>query len=512
MEILDCTLRDGGYYTNWDFDKSIVNNYLDAINNLPIEYIEIGYRSKPLKGYFGEYFYLPLYLIKEISRKSTKKLVLMIDEKNTSIEDIDDLLGPVKEHIEMIRLAVNPANFMRAIDLAKEIKKLELKIGLNMMYMSKYNEYPEFIEHLPLVDDVVDYLYMVDSYGGVMPNDVKEIFNIVRSKTKVKIGFHGHNNLELGLINTLTAIDCGVDIVDATITGMGRGAGNLKTELLLTALNSKGELDVDFNYLTKVVDKFSFLQEKFGWGTNLPYMVSGANSLPQKDVMEWVGKRFYSYNTIIRTLNNKSKGISDNIELNDFKPDYSTDKVLIIGGGPSATNHAKALNEFLKRNPDIILIHTSSKNVKAYELVKNKQIHCLSGNEGYRLESIFNERIDERIDERIAVLPPFPRKMGTYVPNFFKGSAFQISSIRFDDLNNESVTTLAVQIALDLNANELYFVGYDGYREPVSTNELELFNENKLIFSKLHEKKINCCSLTQSDYEELSISSVFAYL
>ena len=68
--------------------------------------------------------------------------------------------------------------------------------------------------------------------------EVKE-HDLVKSKSDVKIGFHGHNNLELALINTLTAIDCGADIVDATVTGMGRGAGNLKTELLLTALNSR---------------------------------------------------------------------------------------------------------------------------------------------------------------------------------------------------------------------------------------------------------------------------------
>ena len=107
---------------------------------------------------------------------------------------------------------------------------------------------------------------------------------MVRSKTNVKLGFHGHNNLEMALANTLTAIDEGIDIVDATITGMGRGAGNLKTELLLTVLNAKGVLDFPYNELSKTVDDFTELQSHYEWGTNLPYMVSGANSLPQKQV------------------------------------------------------------------------------------------------------------------------------------------------------------------------------------------------------------------------------------
>ena len=89
------------------------------------------------------------------------------------------------------------------------------------------------------VNNVADYFYMVDSYGGVYPEDVEKIYKEVKKHINVKIGFHSHNNLELGLINSITAIHCGVDIIDATITGMGRGAGNLKMELLLTFLHSK---------------------------------------------------------------------------------------------------------------------------------------------------------------------------------------------------------------------------------------------------------------------------------
>ena len=60
LKILDCTLRDGGYYTNWDFDDSTVESYIESINNLPIDFIEIGYRSIKLDGYLGKYFYLQL--------------------------------------------------------------------------------------------------------------------------------------------------------------------------------------------------------------------------------------------------------------------------------------------------------------------------------------------------------------------------------------------------------------------------------------------------------------------
>ena len=141
----------------------------------------------------------------------------------------------------MIRIAIDPKNMERAIELAKEVKKEGFKVAFNVMYMSNWKADSSFLNTFKRVEIVIDYFYMVDSYGGVMPEDVKETIQLVKSKTNVPLGFHGHDNLEMGLINTITAIDAGCDIVDATVTGMGRGAGNLKTELLLTYLeNAKG--------------------------------------------------------------------------------------------------------------------------------------------------------------------------------------------------------------------------------------------------------------------------------
>ena len=123
------------------------------------------------------------------------------------------------------------------------------------------------------VNGIADLFCMVDSYGGVYPDDVQEMLLIVKENVTCPVGFHGHNNLELGLINTLTAINNGVDFVDTTILGMGRGAGNLKTELLLTYMNKNSGLDVDFNVLGDIILAFSGLLKKYEWGTNLPYML-----------------------------------------------------------------------------------------------------------------------------------------------------------------------------------------------------------------------------------------------
>jgi 4-hydroxy 2-oxovalerate aldolase len=107
------------------------------------------------------------------------------------------------------------------------------------MHMSTLADEKESLELIPQVDEVADYFYMVDTFGGVYPKGVNDTIALVRSKIKVKLGFHGHNNLKMALVNTLGAIDEGIHILDAIVTGMGRGTANLKTELLLTVLNAK---------------------------------------------------------------------------------------------------------------------------------------------------------------------------------------------------------------------------------------------------------------------------------
>lgn len=511
FKILDCTLRDGGYYTNWDFDKDLVKMYFQSFNHLPVDYLEIGYRSNPMNKYLGEYFYCPEYILKQTRELSNKKLVIILNEKDVRAEHVPDLLGPCRGYIAMVRIAIDPQNFTRALKLAEAVKSLNFEVGFNVMYMSNWSDYPDFLNQLENVNGIADYFYMVDSYGGVYPNDVKDTFNIVREKTDVDLGFHGHNNLQLGLINTLTAIECGVSIVDSTVTGMGRGAGNLSTELLLTALNAKDVLkQVDFNALSKIVDPFAKMQKDYDWGTNLPYMVSGANSLPQKEVMEWVTKRYYSLNSIIRALSNKSLGVKDNVELKEFNTKGDNyDEAIIIGGGPSASNFSKAVKEFIQNKPNCFIIHSSSKNAKKYKDVDCLQIHCLAGNEGHRLEEALHE-ISET--NKMAILPPYPRTMGTYIPSNLEKVSYQLNEITFTSKYLESVTSLAFEILVKMKIKRCYVIGYDGYDGNISPQEMELFNENEYLFNKIKEKGINPVALTPTKYSELNQQSVFSLI
>lgn len=512
FKILDCTLRDGGYYTNWDFDKDLVKTYFKSFNKLPVDYLEIGYRSNPMSTYLGEYFYCPPHVLRSCKELSNKKLVIILNEKDVRPSMVDVLLRPCLGYIDMVRIAIDPQNFKRALLLAETIKKMGFEVGFNVMYMSNWESEKEFLGQIKEIKGIADYFYMVDSFGGVYPEDVRKTYELVKNQTDVKIGFHGHNNLEMGLINTLTAIECGVDIVDATITGMGRGAGNLKTELLLTALNSKEELEVDFNALSEITGLFSTIQKSYEWGTNLPYMVSGGNSLPQKEVMEWVSKRFYSFNSIIRALHNQKTGVSDNQEYPKITKDRKFKEAIIIGGGPSAQMHFDAIKEYIQEKDagEVCIIHSSSRNAKAFNKLKADQYFCLIGSEGQRLEKVFNNL--GRFESQ-CILPPFPRKMGTYVPDVITSSTYELEAFALQDMPQDSATVLAIELAIALQCEELSIVGYDGYSENnLGQKEHELFLENDQIFRSYIDNGIKLHTLTPTKYKNIPVESIYGKL
>lgn len=506
MKILDCTLRDGGYYTDWDFDDRLVESYVDAMNVLPVDAIEVGYRSLPSKNYMGRYGYSPRFVMEELRARCTKKIALMLNEKDIRPKDLPTVLDPVRDCIDMVRMAIAPDNMERAVELGRAVAERGVAVAFNVMYMSKWREMPAFLEQLPKLNGWVDCINMVDSFGGVTPDDVREIFAMVREHTTVPIGFHGHNNLEMALVNTLAAIDCGAASVDATVLGMGRGAGNLKLELLLAFLNKSG-LEVDFNTLGNVVERFMVLQRRYGWGTSLPYMLSGANSLPQKEVMAWVSNRLLSLNSIVRALENKRLHIEDNDKFPIYEAVPSR-RVLIVGGGPKTVEHIEAIRTLLASDPSITIVHASSRNASLLRDMPNPQIFCLVGDEGHRMERVFDGLGDFRGQ---CILPPYPRRMGTDVPASVADRTFELKQVTFTDQYTDSCTSMALQAALDMQAESVMVVGYDGYTDMVLTQkERDLTTENEYILSAFGRVfGGEFVSLTPTIYNALRVDSIY---
>ena len=507
IKVLDCTLRDGGYYTNWDFSRSTVINYVKAMDELPIDIIEIGYRSISKEEYYGEFFYTPINTIDSIKQITNKPIALILNERELNNGDIEYLLKPCLNKIFLIRLAVDPSNLGGAILKAKYIKSMGFKVAFNVMYLSDWIDDEIFLLNFKGIENYIDYLYLVDSYGGVFPKQIESFIKKVKIITKVKLGFHGHNNLELALANTLSAITSGIDIIDSTVMGMGRGAGNLKTELLISVLFKSSK--VNFNSFSTLLEDFNDLQKKYNWGTNLPYILAGIHSIPQKQIMNWIQKGFYSFNSIVNALNNK---IHNKIgaKYPNLKLTQNYENSLIIGGGVSVLNHLEAIKVYLSSSDTTLIIFSSSRYLKYFQEFFDKSIVCLVGNENERLNSI-NKNMN--FENTKFILPPSPREMGTFIPKGLERNTFELSNS--ETLKNSVIShcSVSIETSKNLGIDTIFLIGFDGYKETeTKSKEVELFRENDEIFKKYRDTGTTLTSITPTTYKNITASSIYSFI
>ena len=231
--ILDCTLRDGSYVIGFQFTCEQVENIVGCLAACGLEWIELGHGQalgSPAKETDLDYA--------KVARKaaSKTKIGMLADARATKLEQLD----PLKPYLDFIRIGVNVNKTHEAIPMIHHAKSLGFIVSVQM-YRSSALPPPQVLEQAQAIDDLgVDVIYFVDTSGRLLPPQVTEHIQLLKSSLKTPIGFHGHDHLGLALANSLAAIQAGCDWVDATLMGMGRDAGNTQLEALVIALEKMG--------------------------------------------------------------------------------------------------------------------------------------------------------------------------------------------------------------------------------------------------------------------------------
>jgi 4-hydroxy 2-oxovalerate aldolase len=274
-KIVDCTIRDGGLVNNWDFSVEFVQYLYKTLNEAGVDYMEIGYKNSPklLKDSepVGPWRFLDDDFLKNVIQdKQTTKLSAMVDIGRV---DENDILPREKSLLDLIRVACYIKDVDKALELVKVFHHRGYETTLNIMSVSNV-KVSQLIEAFEMIShSVVDVVYIVDSYGSLMPNDINYLVKKFQTHLPDKrLGAHMHNNLQLGFANTLTAADNGVEMLDSSVYGLGRAAGNCPTELLVAQLKNKYSL----RPVLDMIEKYMIpLREKEEWGYIISYMITG---------------------------------------------------------------------------------------------------------------------------------------------------------------------------------------------------------------------------------------------
>ncbi len=232
VKILDCTTRDGGHTTNWNFDDNFVFALMEKLNNSGVNYYEIGYRNHydtDNKGRF--YNCTPEMLEKFYKNKGQLQLGVMTDTKRFSEKDFS---GAENDFIDFVRIACHPDRIQDTLVIAELLNKRKYKVFVQLMDIS--NVEADGYIHLYSWENksILESLYFADSYGTITPEETEKYFNKLKILGYEKISFHGHNNSGFALENSIKAAQSGAYSIDVTQDGIGRCGGNLDFKYLET--------------------------------------------------------------------------------------------------------------------------------------------------------------------------------------------------------------------------------------------------------------------------------------
>ncbi|MCU7816963.1 MAG: aldolase catalytic domain-containing protein [Candidatus Thiodiazotropha sp. (ex Rostrolucina anterorostrata)] len=280
LKVLDCTIRDGGLINNYHFTNDFVKVVYRAACDSGVDIIELGKKLAVSEEYprdkFGKWNFCDdddLKMVIDSHECENRPLVAVMFDIGRV--DVDNLKPREQSPFDMARVACYVPDIDKGLDLVKRSKDMGYETTINIMACSAAIR-TELIEALNQVEETaeLDYLYLVDSYGAFYSEQVTDYLSLYKKYAPSKeLGFHAHNNQQLAFANTQQAIIDGVNLLDATINGIGRGAGNCNLELLLNFLkNPKFDVEPIYKAIQEV---FVPLRQEIEWGFNDIYGISG---------------------------------------------------------------------------------------------------------------------------------------------------------------------------------------------------------------------------------------------
>jgi len=279
IKVVDCTIRDGGLMNNHQFDDKIVKVVYETCVAAGVDYMELGYKSsrKGIKvGVHGDWKYCTEETLRRIvgGNETSLKLCVMADAERCDYKE--DILPKKDSVLDMIRVATYIHQIPTALEMVKDAHDKGYETTVNLMAASVIPEAELSAGLEMLAKSEAKAIYVVDSFGAFYSEQVRALVKKYLSYCKdsgKEVGVHMHNNMQLAFANTIEGIIEGANYLDATMAGLGRGAGNCPMELLLGFLrNPKFKLRPVLQLLQ---DYLVPLRQKMDWGPSVPYHIGG---------------------------------------------------------------------------------------------------------------------------------------------------------------------------------------------------------------------------------------------
>lgn len=511
MHILDCTLRDGGYCNQWKFGFKNTQKIVQSLIEANINIIECGFLTNQIEYDANVSKYTTLEEIKRIlpGKNGEKMFVVMM---NYGEYDVDDLPVCDGDSIDGVRVAFHKKDLDEALKVCKRLKEKGYKVFVQPMVSLGYTD-EEFLSLINKVNEFMPYaFYIVDSFGMMKKKNLMRLFYMVEHNLNesIWIGFHSHNNMQLAYSNAQNLVEAQTSrnlIIDSSIYGMGRGAGNLNTELFVEYLNENIGTTYVLKPLLNVIDEIlnEFYQTN-SWGYSLPNYLSAvysvhpnyANYLSEKNtltveamdeifcMMNQEKKYEYDKNYIENLyLQYMETGKSQEIHRDELQQFIQGKEVLLIAPGKSSEEEKEKIAQYAKQK-NVIAVSINFD----YQHVETKYIFLSNLRRFKELE------MDKK--NKCIVTSNIPAD-GVYLQTKY----FEL--LTKEDTVKDNAGMMAIRFFINMGTKKIVLAGFDGYSHDVQKNyalpQMTFATKNTLV-DMLNE---GMCKVLQEYRKEIEI-------
>lgn len=382
IQILDCTLRDGAYINGSKFGTPAIKGIIKKMQDARIDVIECGWLKDTEHEMGSSYYHIPSDLEQYLIEKDPKKIyVVMIDWDRYDTSVLPEYDG---KSIDAVRVVFPHGKHVQGIEVGKKIREKGYRVFFQIANTLAYSDQ----ELEELVRDMNEFmpesLSVVDTFGAMYEEDLERILRVVDSglDKRIKLGFHSHNNQQLAFANATKFIkllenDDRDIIVDTSLCGMGRGAGNATTELVANYINGKHNGNYDMNAIMDAIDMYmGQFEAKYTWGYSTQYFIAGmyqchvnniayllnnhrTNFHDMRNIIDSLSteeRRKYDYDLLeTKYLENQNRIVDDEETKEFLKRKIRDRKVLLLAPGKSLDDERCKIEEFIhEENPVVI--------------------------------------------------------------------------------------------------------------------------------------------------------------
>lgn len=486
--LLDCTLRDGGYYNVWDFSIELINDYLQAMSALATDYVELGFRSFDHTGFKGGCAYTTDNFIRRLNVPSGLKLGVMVNAGEIIkhpcgvVGAFSLLFSPAAASpLALVRIACHIHEIEAILPGCLWLKQQGYLVGINLMQIAdRNNEEIEAVARLASMC-MPDVLYFADSFGSMGQEQTAEIIATLRQGWSGPLGIHAHDNMGQALANTLYSMKEGVAWVDSTVTGIGRGPGNAKTEYLAIELAEHRKMSSNITPLLSVIAKhFKPMQDQCGWGTNAYYYLAGKYGIHPLYIQEMLADLRYDDEDLLAVIEylRLAGGKKFSFHALETGRHFYTGEpsgswlpaslmagreVLVIAAAPSVFRHRQALEDYIcAARPLVIALNTQT-------TVREELIDIRAASHPVRLLAACTEHLalPQPLAIPASMLPQSVRASLKDKELLDFGLSVQADTFRFAEnycvLPKSLVIAYVLAIAASGKASRVLLAGLDGY-------------------------------------------------